>query len=61
MIMHRTYIASSGKVNRGEFIFIELEKFFRSKGHSADEATALAHEAMDELESWYEEKMEGEE
>lgn len=38
-------------------LFIALENVFRSKGHDANKATELAYEAMNELESWYEEKM----
>lgn len=45
----------------GSQIFVALERFFRSKGHDPEESTALAYEAIEELESWYEEKMEGEE
>lgn len=53
-------LGTSGSVqqNQGQLLFIQLENFFRSKGHSATQATKLAHEAMDELESWYEEKLE---
>lgn len=42
----------------GHGLFISLEKFFIRNGHNAVEAFELAYEAMDEFESWYEEKME---
>ena len=48
-----------GKIYEHSMLFIALENVFRSKGHDANKATELAYEAMDELESWYEEKMEG--
>lgn len=50
--------STKSKEHHGHLLFIQLENFFRSKGHSATQATELAHEAMDELESWYEEKLE---
>lgn len=47
-----------GKLYEHSALFIALENVFRSKGHDANKVTELAYEAMDELESWYEEKME---
>lgn len=40
-------------------LFLELEKLFRSKGHSANRSTELAYEALDVLNSWYEDEVEG--
>ena len=59
--MHHYNDQVTTEMKPGTLIFIGLERFFRSKGHSAEEATELAWEAMNVFESWYEEKTEGDE
>ena len=40
-------------------LFLELEKLFRSKGHSENRSTELAYEALEVLNDWYEDEAEG--
>ena len=48
-------------LKRGAIAFLELEKLFRSKGHSENRATELAYDAWDVLNKWYDSEVEGKE
>ena len=57
--MHWDHLPTAGRSDPDGVLFVQIENFFRRKGHSAEEATVMAYYAMDDLEKWYEERTKG--